>query len=62
MTYSCYIIRVSYEVVHLSQQRTLCHRDELVSPTYEIGILLLCHTDEISSLTYEIAMSLISLS
>ena len=33
---------------------------ELVSPTYEIGILLLCHTDEMLSPTYEIATGLMS--
>ena len=32
--------------------------DEIVSPTYEMGILLLCHTDEMLSPTYGIATDL----
>ena len=27
----------------------LCHTDEIVTPTYEIGVLWLCHTDEMLS-------------
>ena len=35
-------------------QQTLSHTEELISPTYEIGILLLCRTDEMLSRPYEI--------
>ena len=38
----------------------LCHTDEIVTPTYEIGELWLCHTDEMLSPTYEIATDLMS--
>ena len=38
--------------------KILCHMDEIVSPTYEMGILLLCHTDEMLSPTYGIATDL----
>ena len=37
-----------------------CHREELVSPTYEIGTLLLYHTGEMLSPTYEIATNFMS--
>ena len=36
----------------------LCHTDEIVTPTYEIGELWLCHTDEMLSPTYEITTAL----
>ena len=34
--------------------------DEIVSPTYEMGILLLCHSDEMISPAYGIAIELMS--
>ena len=44
----------------MTKQQWLCHTEELISHTYEIGILLLCHTDEMLSPTYEIATDLMS--
>ena len=38
----------------------LCHTDEIVTPTYEIGVLWLCHTDEILSPTYDLATVVMS--
>ena len=38
----------------------LCHTDEIVTPTYEIGELWLCHTDELISPPYDIAIVTIS--
>ena len=38
----------------------LCHTDEIVTPTYEIGVLLLCHTDEMLSPTYDLATVVMS--
>ena len=48
------------QVQRMRKQHTLCHTEELVSPTYEIGVLLLHHTDEMLSPTYEIATDLMS--
>ena len=44
----------------MRQQQTVCHTEELGSPTYEIGILLLCHTDEMLNPTYGVTIELMS--
>ena len=38
----------------------LCHTDEIVTPTYEIGELWLCHTDEMLSPRYDLATVVMS--
>ena len=38
----------------------LCHTDEIVTPTYEIGELWLCHTDEMLSPTYDLTTVVMS--
>ena len=34
----------------------LCHKDEMLSPTYEIATYTLCHTEELVSRPYEIVI------